>query len=277
MSKVLFYTSEVAEKVSEFMLSIQGDQDKSRQFITFDQMAARTKVTLESSASEVVSSIVTFASLINDVNIFIPWMNLIRGELKTYIETNEIADVTYQIIASSEGDIPTTLSGEVENTRILIPNDAAITYELFNPRMNTVLYVMKMSAVGEILSNITENSQISFTGLDNIKTACNIGENEQIGIAIPQLQVGHWSEMIGMLESLTKNSPVNAVYLELGENEETDFFMDTILNMIDKESTAVIKGERNFEITERAPEEKEEEIPTVEAEVVPDGLGGISD
>lgn len=276
MSKVLFYTSEVAEKVSDFMLSIQGDQDKSRQFITFDQMAARTKVTLESSASEVVSSIVTFASLINDVNIFIPWMNLIRGELKTYIETNEIADVTYQIIASSEGDIPTTLSGEAENTRILIPNDAAITYELFNPRMNTVLYVMKMAAVGDILSNITENSQISFTGLDNIKSACGIGDNDQIGIAIPQLQVGHWSEMVGMLESLTKNSPVNAVYLELGENEETDFFMDTVLNMIDKETTAIIKGERNFEITENVPEEKEE-IPTVEAEVVPDGLGGISD
>lgn len=265
MSKVIFYTTDVAEKVTTFLSEIRFDDDKAKQFITFEQMAAKTKVTLESDPSEVVSSIITFASLIDGIIIFIPWMGLIRGTLKEYIDSHSVTDVTYQILSDINEDIP-VLSGELDTTVIKVPTEAALVYELFNPTVKSVLYLMKTENVEEVLQNITEKSMITFSGIDNIKEVCGVKENEQIAIAVPQLQVGGWVEMIHMLESLTLVSPVNTIYLELDEDDTPDFFINSILNTCDP-SITVVRGVRNFEVGERDSDD-EEEIPTVDAEIV---------
>lgn len=264
MSRVIFYTSDLQESVDKFMESIQADQEKAKRFITFDQMSLRTKVTLESPAEVVVSSIITFASLINDIFIFVPWMSLIRGSLKETIDASNVSDVTYSMITTSESRSSITLlSGETENNILVVPDNTELQYEMFVPTVKKILYLLKTSQVEELLSTVKPNAEIKFNDVNKLRVACELDDSITIAVSIPQLQVGTWIEMSKMLENALINDPVDVIYCET--DDVNDFFMQMVCKSAP--NIQVKFGTRAFELVE-TPENAEEEIPSVEAEVV---------
>lgn len=113
MSKIIFYKG-LGTQITEFMESIKNDSEKANQFITFNMMKDQTKITLDSTPEEIVSSLVTITTLIN-VTVFVPWMSIIRGSLKKYIDANKI-DLAYEVWEIEGTDSPIThLSGETDN------------------------------------------------------------------------------------------------------------------------------------------------------------------
>lgn len=272
MSTVLFYTKDLEESVNNFMSSIQNDSSKAMKFVTFDQMSQRTKVTLESSATEVVSSIITFGTLISDVFIFVPWMSLIRGSLKEYIDTHEVDNIVYMMLSTEESKSSITLlSGESQNNIMVIP-ESGITYEMFVPNVKRVMYLIPSAKVEEDLKNVTPKSQVEFNNIALLRDTCKFEDTVNIGIAMPQLQIGTWNEMFKLIESSIETNPVDAIYCESKSEEETsDFFMRSIIKLVGY-TIPVYYGERVFDIievdSEKSVSSDDENIPSVEAEVV---------
>lgn len=277
MSKILFYTPSLKDAVNSFMMEIQSEPEIARQYITFDQMSERTKVTLDSSANEVVSSIITITSVLNDVKVFVPWMSLIRGSLKTYIEEHNVSSdvVSYNILVSEGEEVPKLLSGETEDYVIKISDENKLTPDLFKPAeplTHKILYIMKTSTAEEIIKNVTVNSRIEFTQFNKINDAFVFEEGSQIMVSIPQLQARLWTEMNTILESSLFAEPIDGLYIDNVE-EDDDFFITSIKKLV-PETCKVVYGEKAFDIVEFKPEEEDtneattEDIPSVDAEIV---------
>lgn len=263
MSQIIFYTNELEEAVNNFMTSIQDDQDKARRFITFDTMAQRTKVTLESSASEIVSSMVTLASVI-EVNIFVPWMSLIRGSLKEYIENNNVENVSYRIAIPEGEETPKLLSGETKEKHIIIIPGGGMDYTMFFPEAAKVLYLLPVSAAEELLKTATENTRVS-VDLDTLKAKTDI-TTEQVAISIPQLSTVSWVDLFKYLENDIKNETMEVVYVETVDMI-TESVSDYIKKLDTESKIKIVIGEQSL-INTYEEESAPEETPAVEAEVV---------
>lgn len=258
MSKIIFYMPSLENEVNAFMSTVQANKDLASHYITFDQMSERTKVTLDSSANEIVSSIITITSVLNDINVFIPWMSLIRGSLKNYIDEHKLPSdvVSYKILANENDEAPKMLSGESEDYFIKVSTENGITAEMFNEPttiIHHILYIMKTSVAEDIIKNVTVDSRIEFTHFNKINDAFTFEDDSQVMVSIPQLQARLWTEMNTILESSLFAEPIDGLYIDNVE-EDDDFFISSIKKLV-PETCKVVYGDRAFNIVESKTEE----------------------
>lgn len=271
MSKIIFYMPSLENDVNAFMSTVQSNKDLASHYITFEQMSERTKVTLDSSANEIVSSIITITSVLNDINVFIPWMSLIRSSLKNYIDEHKVPSdvVSYKILVNENDEAPKMFSGESEDYFIKVSAENGITAEMFNepaPIVHRILYIMKTSVAEDIIKNVTVDSRIEFTYFNKINDAFTFEDNSQVMVSIPQLQARLWTEMNIILESSLFAEPIDGLYIDNVE-EDDDFFITSIKKLV-PETCKVVYGEKAFDIVESKYEEHTtEDAPSVNAEI----------
>lgn len=269
MSKVIFYKG-LESQVESFMDSIKDDSTKANQFITFNMMMEQTKITLDSSVEEIISSLVTISSLIN-VTVFVPWMSMIRGSLKKYIDSNKI-DLSYEVWEPEDDINIKHLSGETDEIYRTFPTDYTITYEDLVPKTETVLYLMPVRVATETLKNATQNSEFKID-VDTLRKLCNLDPKSRIGVSVPQLTVATWNEFFQMLEmAIASKQPVDKIYIEGNFNEEfidrdeDDFFVTSIRRLNDNKIDC-IWGKSLITIIESKAPSKDDEIPDVSNDV----------
>ena len=283
MSKIIFYKG-LGTQITEFMESIKNDSEKANQFITFNMMKDQTKITLDSTPEEIVSSLVTITTLIN-VTVFVPWMSIIRGSLKKYIDANKV-DLAYEIWEIEGTDSPIThLSGETDNTYRSFPEDHNITIDDIVPKVETVLYIMPAAVATEKIKSATQKSEFKIDA-ETLKERCEIDASARLGVSVPQLTVATWTEFFTMLEMAIDKQPVNKIYVEgnykdefneeFCEPFEDDFLVKSILQMVDYSKIKVVYGKSLLTIItppdEETPSTSTEDIPDVsnDVEVVKD-------
>lgn len=268
MSKIIFYKG-LGTQITEFMESIKNDSEKANQFITFNMMKDQTKITLDSTPEEIVSSLVTITTLIN-VTVFVPWMSIIRGSLKKYIDANKI-DLTYEIWEIEGTDSPIThLSGETDNIYRSFPEDHNITIDDIVPKVETVLYIMPAAVATEKIKSATQKSEFKIDA-ETLKERCEIDASARLGVSIPQLTVATWNEFFTMLEMAINKQPVSKIYVEGNYNEEfcdeDDFLVKSILQMVDGK-IEVVYGKSLLTII--TPSDDEENAAPISTDDIPD-------
>lgn len=268
MSKIIFYKG-LGTQITEFMESIKNDSEKANQFITFNMMKDQTKITLDSTPEEIVSSLVTITTLIN-VTVFVPWMSIIRGSLKKYIDANKI-DLAYEIWEIEGTDSPIThLSGETDNTYRSFPEDHNITIDDIVPKVETVLYIMPAAVATEKIKSATQKSEFKIDA-ETLKERCEIDASARLGVSVPQLTVATWNEFFTMLEMAIDKQPVSKIYVEGNYNDEfcdeDDFLVKSILQMVDGK-IEVARGKSLLTII--TPSDDEENAAPISTDDIPD-------
>lgn len=268
MSKIIFYKG-LGTQITEFMESIKNDSERANQFITFNMMKDQTKITLDSTPEEIVSSLVTITTLIN-VTVFVPWMSIIRGSLKKYIDANKI-DLAYEIWEIEGTDSPIThLSGETDNIYRSFPEDHNITIDDIVPKVETVLYIMPAAVATEKIKSATQKSEFKIDA-ETLKERCEIDASARLGVSIPQLTVATWNEFFTMLEMAINKQPVSKIYVEGNYNEEfcdeDDFLVKSILQMVDGK-IEVVYGKSLLTII--TPSDDEENAAPISTDDIPD-------
>lgn len=268
MSKIIFYKG-LGTQITEFMESIKNDSEKANQFITFNMMKDQTKITLDSTPEEIVSSLVTITTLIN-VTVFVPWMSIIRGSLKKYIDANKI-DLAYEIWEIEGTDSPIThLSGETDNTYRSFPEDHNITIDDIVPKVETVLYIMPAAVATEKIKSATQKSEFKIDA-ETLKERCEIDASARLGVSVPQLTVATWNEFFTMLEMAIDKQPVSKIYVEGNYNDEfcdeDDFLVKSILQMVDGK-IEVVYGKSLLTII--TPSDDEENAAPISTDDIPD-------
>ena len=268
MSKIIFYKG-LGTQITEFMESIKNDSEKANQFITFNMMKDQTKITLDSTPEEIVSSLVTITTLIN-VTVFVPWMSIIRGSLKKYIDANKI-DLVYEIWEIEGTDSPIThLSGETDNIYRSFPEDHNITIDDIVPKVETVLYIMPAAVATEKIKSATQKSEFKIDA-ETLKERCEIDASARLGVSVPQLTVATWNEFFTMLEMAIDKQPVNKIYVEGNYNDEfcdeDDFLVKSILQIVDGK-IEVARGKSLLTII--TPSDDEENAAPVSTDDIPD-------
>lgn len=276
MSKIIFYKG-LGTQITEFMESIKNDSEKANQFITFNMMKDQTKITLDSTPEEIVSSLVTITTLIN-VNVFVPWMSIIRGSLKKYIDANKV-DLAYEVWEIEGTDSPIThLSGETDNIYRSFPEDHNITIDDIVPKVETVLYIMPAAVATEKIKSANQKSEFKIDA-ETLKERCGIDASARLGVSVPQLTVATWNEFFTMLEMAIDKQPVNKIYVEGNYKDEfcdeDDFLVKSILRMADWRIEVVYGKSLLTIITppdDETPSASTEDIPNVsnDVEVVKD-------
>lgn len=268
MSKIIFYKG-LGTQITEFMESIKNDSEKANQFITFNMMKDQTKITLDSTPEEIVSSLVTITTLIN-VTVFVPWMSIIRGSLKKYIDANKI-DLAYEVWEIEGTDSPIThLSGETDNIYRSFPEDHNITIDDIVPKVETVLYIMPAAVATEKIKSATQKSEFKIDA-ETLKERCEIDASARLGVSIPQLTVATWNEFFTMLEMAIDKQPVSKIYVEGNYNDEfcdeDDFLVKSILQMVDGK-IEVVYGKSLLTII--TPSDDEENAAPISTDDIPD-------
>ena len=268
MSKIIFYKG-LGTQITEFMESIKNDSEKANQFITFNMMKDQTKITLDSTPEEIVSSLVTITTLIN-VTVFVPWMSIIRGSLKKYIDANKI-DLSYEVWEIEGTDSPIThLSGETDNIYRSFPEDHNITIDDIVPKIETVLYIMPAAVATEKIKSANQKSEFKIDA-ETLKEKCEIDASARLGVSIPQLTVATWNEFFTMLEMAIDKQPVSKIYVEGNYNDEfcdeDDFLVKSILQMVDGK-IEVTRGKSLLTII--TPPDDEENAAPVSTDDIPD-------
>lgn len=268
MSKIIFYKG-LGTQITEFMESIKNDSEKANQFITFNMMKDQTKITLDSTPEEIVSSLVTITTLIN-VTVFVPWMSIIRGSLKKYIDANKI-DLSYEVWEIEGTDSPIThLSGETDNIYRSFPEDHNITIDDIVPKIETVLYIMPAAVATEKIKSANQKSEFKIDA-ETLKERCEIDASARLGVSVPQLTVATWNEFFTMLEMAIDKQPVSKIYVEGNYNDEfcdeDDFLVKSILQMVDGK-IEVTRGKSLLTII--TPPDDEENAAPVSTDDIPD-------
>lgn len=268
MSKIIFYKG-LGTQITEFMESIKNDSEKANQFITFNMMKDQTKITLDSTPEEIVSSLVTITTLIN-VTVFVPWMSIIRGSLKKYIDANKI-DLAYEVWEIEGTDSPIThLSGETDNIYRSFPEDHNITIDDIVPKVETVLYIMPAAVATEKIKSATQKSEFKIDA-ETLKERCEIDASARLGVSVPQLTVATWNEFFTMLEMAIDKQPVSKIYVEGNYNDEfcdeDDFLVKSILQMVDGK-IEVVYGKSLLTII--TPSDDEENAAPISTDDIPD-------
>lgn len=268
MSKIIFYKG-LGTQITEFMESIKNDSEKANQFITFNMMKDQTKITLDSTPEEIVSSLVTITTLIN-VTVFVPWMSIIRGSLKKYIDANKI-DLSYEVWEIEGTDSPIThLSGETDNIYRSFPEDHNITIDDIVPKIETVLYIMPAAVATEKIKSANQKSEFKIDA-ETLKEKCEIDASARLGVSVPQLTVATWNEFFTMLEMAIDKQPVSKIYVEGNYNDEfcdeDDFLVKSILQMVDGK-IEVTRGKSLLTII--TPPDDEENAAPVSTDDIPD-------
>lgn len=268
MSKIIFYKG-LGTQITEFMESIKNDSEKANQFITFNMMKDQTKITLDSTPEEIVSSLVTITTLIN-VTVFVPWMSIIRGSLKKYIDANKI-DLAYEIWEIEGTDSPIThLSGETDSIYRSFPEDHNITIDDIVPKVETVLYIMPAAVATEKIKSANQKSEFKIDA-ETLKERCEIDASARLGVSVPQLTVATWNEFFAMLEMAIDKQPVSKIYVEGNYNDEfcdeDDFLVKSILQMVDGK-IEVARGKSLLTII--TPTDDEENAAPISTDYIPD-------
>lgn len=280
MSKIVFYTENLTEKVNTFMSNLRDeDNNNVNRFITYDMMSTQTKIALDSSATgaiRIASSIITLATLI-EINIFIPVKNteFVQDELSRVISEDKVA-VTCELWKSPDEALSERESRITDNFTVVdIGDQSDINVSRFYPPVKTVLYIMPTAASESKMREMNQNTEIS-VDINLLKDKCEFDADVNVGVAVPQLVVASWSDIFKVFENVIDKEPASKVYVEASSESEAkaDFFVRSVLDMCEDKTIPVVYGESLISITEKettddSEEEKNtsEEIPDVSNDV----------
>lgn len=280
MSKIVFYTENLTEKVNTFISKLRDeDNNNVNRFITYDMMSAQTKIELDSSATGAIrtaSSVITLATLI-EINIFIPVKNTesVQEELSRVISEDKV-DVTCELWKCPEETLSERESRITDNFTVVdIEDQSDINVGRFYPPVKTVLYIMPTAASESKMREMNQNTEIS-VDINSLKDKCEFDTDVNVGVAVPQLVVASWSDIFKVFENVIEKEPASKVYVEVSSESEAkaDFFVRSVLDMCEDKTIPVVYGESLISITEKettndSEEEKNtsEDIPDVSNDV----------
>lgn len=276
MSKIVFYTENLTEKVNTFISNLRDeDSNNVNRFITYDMMSAQTKIGLDSSATgaiRIASSIITLATLI-EINIFIPVKNteFVQDELSRVISEDKV-DVACEVWKCPDETLSERESKITDNFTVVdIADQSDINVNRFYPPVKTVLYIMPTATSESKMREMNQNTEIS-VDINSLKDKCEFDTDVNVGVAVPQLVVASWSDIFKVFENVIDKEPASKVYVEASSESEAkaDFFVRSVLDMCDDKTIPVVYGESLISITEKETTDNSEEEKNTSEEDIPD-------
>ena len=239
MSKIIFHSKTLNEKIDTFCKSYENLPNKERPIIiiTLEDFAKSAHVKISSPIS-IISSIISAMSLLNkDITVTIPWDKSIYNAFMSYdINDDNDNNIYHEIWVSDKTEIPKGIDID-DNSIHIINNDIELNFDMFKDKIIYLdcLYIMCNETLKSLYSHPDQLREIV---IDHQKIIESFGLNEylkhnsKINLITPQILSTTWSEFMSIIVHFLEsddNNHTKCVCIETPEDSDT--FIQIMENM----------------------------------------------
>jgi hypothetical protein len=150
---------------------------------------------------------------------------------------------------------------------IELKDDEEVTANMLKTSSSTILYVM----TSETLKNLTENVDVSRTAFNmtdvQLRVAVDEIDTEDLAICVPQMVSSDISTIDSIIQNTLYAGKIDKVYIASTDKEQSPF-CDMIAAKASELGLEIFRGGNLIEAVENEDDNPDDEIETVEAEIV---------